>query len=39
MGPINVFGLAKRVQARILEASTSEVYGDLMILPQSESYW
>lgn len=39
LGSINVLGLAKRVHARILQASTSEVYGDPMIHPQSESYW
>ena len=38
-GAINMLGLAKRVKARILQASTSEVYGDPEIHPQSESYW
>ena len=39
MGTINMLGLAKRVRARILQASTSEVYGDPDIHPQPESYW
>ncbi|MBK8803933.1 MAG: SDR family oxidoreductase [Fibrobacteres bacterium] len=39
MGAINMLGLAKRVKARILQASTSEVYGDPERHPQSESYW
>lgn len=39
MGAINVLGLAKRVKARILQASTSEVYGDPMVHPQPEEYW
>lgn len=39
MGAINTLGLAKRVKARILQASTSEVYGDPNIHPQPESYW
>ncbi len=39
MGTINMLGLAKRVKARILLASTSEVYGDAQIHPQPESYW
>jgi UDP-glucuronate decarboxylase len=39
MGMINMLGLAKRVRARILQASTSEVYGDPNIHPQPESYW
>jgi UDP-glucuronate decarboxylase len=39
MGTINMLGLAKRIKARILLASTSEVYGDAQIHPQSESYW
>ena len=39
MGVINMLGLAKRVSARILQASTSEVYGDPEIHPQQESYW
>ena len=38
-GAINMLGLAKRVRARILQASTSEVYGDPQIHPQTESYW
>jgi UDP-glucuronate decarboxylase len=38
-GAINVLGLAKRVKARILQASTSAVYGDPDVHPQSESYW
>ena len=38
-GAINVLGLAKRVGAKILQASTSEVYGDPKIHPQPESYW
>jgi len=38
-GAINVLGLAKRVGARILQASTSEVYGDPTIHPQTEEYW
>lgn len=38
-GAINVLGLAKRVGAKILQASTSEVYGDPSIHPQVESYW
>jgi len=39
MGSINMLGLAKRTKARILQASTSEVYGDPMIHPQPEAYW
>ncbi|MDR2690781.1 MAG: SDR family oxidoreductase [Dysgonamonadaceae bacterium] len=39
MGAINVLGLAKRVKAKVLQASTSEVYGDPHIHPQTESYW
>ncbi|MBC2592870.1 SDR family oxidoreductase [Ruficoccus amylovorans] len=39
MGAINVLGLAKRVKARVLQASTSEVYGDPSVHPQEESYW
>ncbi|MEJ7617082.1 MAG: UDP-glucuronic acid decarboxylase family protein [Pyrinomonadaceae bacterium] len=39
MGAINMLGLAKRVHARILQASTSEVYGDPEVHPQPESYW
>ncbi len=36
---INVLGLAKRLKAKIMQASTSEVYGDPKIHPQKESYW
>jgi UDP-glucuronate decarboxylase len=39
MGAINMLGLAKRVKARILQASTSEVYGDPLIHPQTEDYF
>jgi UDP-glucuronate decarboxylase len=39
MGAINMLGLAKRTRAKVLQASTSEVYGDPHIHPQSESYW
>src|SRR5687768_9779724 len=39
IGSINMLGLAKRVHARILQASTSEVYGDPEVHPQPESYW
>ncbi|WP_339736744.1 UDP-glucuronic acid decarboxylase family protein [uncultured Sunxiuqinia sp.] len=39
MGSINMLGLAKRVKARILQASTSEVYGDPELHPQPETYW
>lgn len=39
MGAINMLGLAKRVKARILQASTSEVYGNPEVHPQPESYW
>jgi UDP-glucuronate decarboxylase len=39
MGAINTLGLAKRVKAKILQASTSEVYGDPHVHPQKESYW
>ncbi|MBF2707569.1 UDP-glucuronic acid decarboxylase family protein [Flavobacterium soyangense] len=39
MGAINMLGLAKRINAKILQASTSEVYGDPHIHPQPESYW
>ncbi|NVO09119.1 MAG: SDR family oxidoreductase [Bacteroidales bacterium] len=39
MGAINMLGLAKRVRAKILQASTSEVYGDPTVHPQPESYW
>ena len=38
-GAINMLGLAKRLRARILQASTSEVYGDPEVHPQPESYW
>jgi UDP-glucuronate decarboxylase len=38
-GSINMLGLAKRLRARILQASTSEVYGDPTVHPQAESYW
>ena len=38
-GAINMLGLAKRVKAKILQASTSEVYGDPEIHPQVEAYW
>ena len=38
-GAINVLGLAKRVKAKVFQASTSEVYGDPMVHPQVESYW
>jgi UDP-glucuronate decarboxylase len=38
-GAINLLGLAKRTKAKILQASTSEVYGDPAVHPQSESYW
>jgi UDP-glucuronate decarboxylase len=38
-GAINVLGLAKRVKARVLQASTSEVYGDPEVHPQAEAYW
>ena len=38
-GAINMLGLAKRVRAKILQASTSEVYGDPQVHPQEESYW
>ncbi len=38
-GAINMLGLAKRVRAKILQASTSEVYGDPTVHPQSEDYW
>jgi UDP-glucuronate decarboxylase len=38
-GAINMLGLAKRVRAKILQASTSEVYGDPEVHPQPESYW
>jgi UDP-glucuronate decarboxylase len=39
MGTLNMLGLAKRVKARILQASTSEVYGDPTLHPQPETYW
>jgi UDP-glucuronate decarboxylase len=39
LGALNMLGLAKRVKARILQASTSEVYGDPEVHPQPESYW
>jgi UDP-glucuronate decarboxylase len=38
-GAINMLGLSKRVGARILQASTSEIYGDPKISPQTENYW
>ena len=38
-GAINMLGLAKRIKAKILQASTSEVYGDSTVHPQDESYW
>ena len=38
-GAINMLGLAKRVKAKIFQASTSEVYGDPRVHPQQESYW
>jgi UDP-glucuronate decarboxylase len=38
-GAINMLGLAKRIKARILQASTSEIYGDPEVSPQPESYW
>jgi UDP-glucuronate decarboxylase len=38
-GAINMLGLAKRVRAKILQASTSEIYGDPLVHPQVESYW
>lgn len=38
-GAINMLGLAKRVKARILQASTSEVYGDPQVHPQPDDYW
>lgn len=38
-GAINMLGLAKRIKAKILQASTSEVYGDPVVHPQPESYW
>lgn len=39
MGAINMLGLAKRLNAKILQASTSEVYGDPIVHPQKEDYW
>jgi len=39
MGAINMLGLAKRIKAKVLQASTSEVYGDPEIHPQTEEYW
>jgi UDP-glucuronate decarboxylase len=39
MGAVNMLGLAKRIRAKILQASTSEVYGDPTIHPQTEDYW
>ena len=39
MGAINMLGLAKRIRAKVMQASTSEVYGDPTIHPQPESYW
>ncbi|NSW45558.1 MAG: SDR family oxidoreductase [Bacteroidales bacterium] len=39
MGAINMLGMAKRIRAKILQASTSEVYGDPEIHPQTENYW
>lgn len=39
MGAVNMLGLAKRINAKILQASTSEVYGDPQIHPQTEDYW
>lgn len=39
LGSINLLGLARRTNARILQASTSEIYGDPVISPQDEEYW
>ncbi len=39
MGAVNMLGMAKRIRAKILQASTSEVYGDPMVHPQNEEYW
>jgi len=39
MGSINMLGLAKRIKAKVLQASTSEVYGDPHVHPQTEDYW
>ena len=38
-GAINVLGLAKRLKAKVMQASTSEIYGDPEVHPQTESYW
>lgn len=38
-GAVNILGLAKRIRAKILQASTSEVYGDPIVHPQTETYW
>jgi UDP-glucuronate decarboxylase len=38
-GAINILGLAKRINARVLQASTSEIYGDPKVTPQNEAYW
>ncbi len=39
LGAVNMLGLAKRLRAKILQASTSEVYGDPLVHPQTEDYW
>ena len=39
MGAINCLGLAKRLKSRVFQASTSEIYGDPLVHPQTESYW
>jgi UDP-glucuronate decarboxylase len=39
IGAVNILGLAKRLKAPILQASTSEVYGDPAVHPQTEDYW
>ena len=39
IGAINMLGLAKRLKLKILQASTSEVYGDPSVHPQTETYW
>jgi UDP-glucuronate decarboxylase len=39
MGAINMLGLAKRIKAKVLQASTSEIYGDPQVHPQTENYW
>ncbi|MBN2215320.1 MAG: SDR family oxidoreductase [Bacteroidales bacterium] len=39
MGAINMLGLAKRIRAKVLQASTSEIYGDPIVHPQKEEYW